>query len=314
MNIKKHVYNYLRQNIYEGLSDKGLPDLKYYAFDWDDNLMFMTTKIIVMTENEEEVGLSTEEFAEHRHQIGVEPFSFKGTTIVGYAPDPFRNFGVGGDKGFIIDSMVAPLGPSWNDFVECINGGSIFAIITARGHTPSVLKEAIKNLIISNKNGINQNELIENLKRFQKLISPEIGDQDGMDLLNDYLERCEYAPVSYGNNGSASSPEERKNMVLKGFIKHCKEQAKELVSKILENNPEIRLEDLVPKFKNDVSMSEPLQNIDDLVDKHLMIGFSDDDQRNIDASSEFLKKEYENEPEINPVKLYLTKGGEKTRY
>ena len=89
MNIKKHVYNYLRQNIYEGLSDKGLPDLKYYAFDWDDNLMFMTTKIIVMTENEEEVGLSTEEFAEHRHQIGVEPFSFKGTTIVGYAPDPF---------------------------------------------------------------------------------------------------------------------------------------------------------------------------------------------------------------------------------
>ena len=46
------------------------------------------------------------------------------------------NFGVEGDKKFIVDSLLAEPGPSWNDFVECINGGSIFAIITARGHTP----------------------------------------------------------------------------------------------------------------------------------------------------------------------------------
>ena len=38
------------------------------------------------------------------------------------------------------------------------------------------------------------------------------------------------------------------------------------------------------------------------------IGFSDDDPSNIEAIKSFLKKEYGKE---NPVKTYLTKGGEK---
>ena len=54
-------------------------------------------------------------------------------------------------------------------------------------------------------------------------------------------------------------------------------------------------------FKNDVNANpvwEPL------------IGFSDDDLRNIEKISELLNQEYEE----NPVNLYLTKGGEKTKY
>jgi len=43
--------------------------------------------------------------------------------------------------------MKAPTGPAWNDFVEAVNNGSIFSIITARGHTPSILKNAVYNLI-----------------------------------------------------------------------------------------------------------------------------------------------------------------------
>jgi hypothetical protein len=70
------------------------------------------------------------------------------------------------------------------------------------------------------------------------------------------------------------------------------------------------LTDLVPKFKNDVAMDEPVINVDEFVNRHTTIGFSDDDQRNIEASSEFLNKEYEK----NPVNLYLTKGGKKTRF
>jgi hypothetical protein len=91
----------------EGFDDEGKPDTKYYAFDWDDNICFMPTQIIVLTENEDEVGMSTEDFADHRHQIGVEPFNYKGTTVVGYANNPFRNFRAKGDKKFIIDSMIA---------------------------------------------------------------------------------------------------------------------------------------------------------------------------------------------------------------
>lgn len=281
----------LRRYVNEGFDESGNPDSKYYAFDWDDNLMFMPTKIVVLSENDEEVGMGTEDFAEHRHQIGVEPFNYKGTTIISYAPDPFRYFGVEGDKRFIIDSMTAPVGPSWNDFVECINGGSIFAIITARGHTPNVLKESVKNLIIGNKNGINSKTVIENLKKYESLMKKNIKEEnedvvseyDGGDLIDRFLERCQFSPVSY-MAGTASNPEQGKINAMRSFISYCKVVANEIIH--------------VPgKFKNNIANNEVIP----------LIGFSDDDPRNIDKMKEFIEKEYEE----NPVKLYLTKGGEK---
>jgi len=286
MNIKKHIYNQIRKrNLLEGITDEGRPDLKYYAFDWDDNIAFMPTQIMVLTENEDEVGMSTEDFAEHRHQIGVEPFNYKGTTIVGYAPNPFRNFREEGDKRFVIDSMVASPGPSWNDFVECINGGSIFAIITARGHNPETLKEATYNYIVSSHNGINMKTLVENLKTYRNLESQENLDEGfdlnftDKDLIEEYLEMCKFYPVSFGE-GSAANPEEGKIKAMREFISYCKELAQEIGQKAI--------------FKNDVTNHEIIPTI----------GFSDDDPRNIDKMKEFLSSEYEE----SPVRTYLTKG------
>ena len=48
----------------------GTPDLKYYAFDWDDNIVHMPTKIILLNDKGEEVEMSTEDFATHREKIG----------------------------------------------------------------------------------------------------------------------------------------------------------------------------------------------------------------------------------------------------
>ena len=92
MNLKKIVK--------EGFDDAGTPDLKYYAFDWDDNLMYMPTKIILQDENGNEVGMSTEDFAEYRTEIGKKPFNYKGETIVGFGEDPFRYFRTAGDQKF----------------------------------------------------------------------------------------------------------------------------------------------------------------------------------------------------------------------
>ncbi len=217
-------------------------------------------------EAEEEVGMSTEEFAEHRHQIGSEPFNFKGTTVVGYAPDPFRNFGVKGDKRFVIDSMIAPLGPSWNDFVECINGGSIFAIITARGHNPETLKEAVLNLIVANHNGINRQTLVDNLIKYRKFTEEEQIEEaydlefSDKDIINEYLDMCRFHPVSFGA-GSAANPEEGKIKAMREFISYCREMAKEIGKSAF--------------FKNDVTNQEPI------------IGFSDDDLRNVEKMKEF---------------------------
>ena len=46
----------------EGIEDEK-HNLKYYAFDWDDNILFMPTKIIVLDKAGKEVGMSSEDFA-----------------------------------------------------------------------------------------------------------------------------------------------------------------------------------------------------------------------------------------------------------
>jgi len=286
MNINKYVRNFVKNKLNEGFTEEGNPDTKYYAFDWDDNIMFMPTSIIVLSENDDEVPMSTEDFAEHRHQIGKEPFSYKGTTVVDFAPDPFRNFGVKGDKRFVLDAMVASVGPSWNDFVECINGGSIFAIITARGHNPKTLKEGVYNLIMANKNGLNSRTLAENLYRYRNIGNEVTGENKTKALtpkeLREYLDLCRFYPVSFGE-GSATNPEEGKIKAMREFISYCKQMAQEIGEKAF--------------FKNDVENNEILP----------IIGFSDDDPRNIDKMKEFL----DDEDTEKLVKTYLTKGGEK---
>ncbi len=39
----------------EGFTEQGTPDLKYYAFDWDDNVVFMPTQIILLDTQGKEV-------------------------------------------------------------------------------------------------------------------------------------------------------------------------------------------------------------------------------------------------------------------
>jgi hypothetical protein len=288
MNIRKHVFNYLNKgNLNEGFTDEGRPDTKYYAFDWDDNLLFMPTSIILLSDKDDEVPMSTEDFAEHRQQIGKEPFNYKGTVIVDFAPNPFRNFRSEGDKRFVLDSLLAQPGPSWNDFVECINGGSIFAIITARGHNPKALREAVYNLIMSDHLGINSKTLSGNLKRYRNLgedvnVEGKTNKTLTKNELNEYLNLCRFEPVTFGD-GDAANPEEGKIKAMRNFISYCKEMAQEIGEKAF--------------FKNDIVNNE-IEPI---------IGFSDDDERNIEKMKGFLEKEYEK----NPVKTYLTKGGNK---
>lgn len=269
----------MNRHLIEGFDDVGTPDLKYYAFDWDDNIMYMPTKIMVKDDNDNEIGMSTEDFAEHRHEIGKNPFNYKGKTIVGYAEDPFRNFRTAGDKQFKIDAMVAKTGPAWSDFVEAINNGSIFSIITARGHNPQTLKEAVYNLIVSDHNGINKDLLVKNLRKYRDIVGME--DKSDMELIREYLDMNRYYPVSFGQ-GSAANPEELKVLAMKEFLAYVKSQAKELGKKLY--------------IKDDVS------------NKFIpSIGFSDDDIRNVEVMS----KHFEDEPAL---KTYSTAGGIKTRY
>jgi len=264
----------------EGFDDVGTPDMKYYAFDWDDNILQMPTEIIVLSDDGDEIGMSTEDFAEYRVQIGKEPFKYKGNTIVGFAKDAFRNFTTKGDKQFLIDAMKAKPGPAWSDFVEAINNGSIFSIITARGHNPSTLKEGVFNMIVSDHMGINKNLLIKNLKKFRDISGLE--EKNELEIIRDYMDLLKFYPVSFGQGESAASPEELKVMAMKEFISYVKQQAKQLGKKLYIK--------------------------DDVKNKFVpRIGFSDDDLRNV----ELMKKHFEDEPSLQ---TYSTAGGVKQKF
>ena len=264
----------------EGFDDVGTPDMKYYAFDWDDNILQMPTEIVVTNDKGDEIGMSTEDFAEYRVQIGKEPFNYKGETIVGYAPDAFRNFTTKGDKQFLIDAMKAKPGPAWADFVEAVNNGSIFSIITARGHNPDTLKEGVFNMIVSDHMGINKNLLIKNLKKYRDITG--LDDKNDLEIIREYMDLLKFYPVSFGQGESAASPEELKVMAMKEFINYVKQQAK--------------------------SLGKKLYIKDDVRNKFVpRIGFSDDDLRNV----ELMKKHFEDEPALQ---TYSTAGGVKQKF
>ena len=265
----------------ENFKEEVTPELKYYAFDWDDNILTMPTKIILQDENGEEVGMSTEDFAEYRVKLGVEPFEYKGKTIVGFADDPFRFFGTKGDKRFIIDAMMAKEGPAWDDFVEAVNGGSIFSIVTARGHSPLAVRRAIENMIESNFKGISKKELVKNLRKFRNISGEE--DMSDSELIDAYMDMNKYYPVTFGA-GSAQSPEKGKVDALREFQRYVKYIAGQLNKPIL--------------FKDDISNR--------FIPK---IGFSDDDLRNLEK----VKHELSKDPE-NIIQTISTHGGEKKLY
>jgi hypothetical protein len=271
--------NFVKKVISEIIQDQLKPTMKYYAFDWDDNLMYMPTKIYLKDEDGNSVGMSTEDFAEYRSEIGKEPFEYEGSTIVGYDEDAFRDFKVTGDKKFLVDSMKAPIGPAWNDFVEAVNNGSIFAIITARGHTPSVLKNAVYNLIKKNMHGLNEKEIVKNLRKYREIADEE--DMTDDELLRTYLEMCKYHPVSFGE-GSAANPEELKVSAMRQFMEYVKTLSQRLQEKAYMKN----------KISNYFTP---------------YIGFSDDDLKNVEA----MKKHFDDESGLD---IYHTGGGKKTKF
>jgi len=272
----------MRKRILEGFKEDKSPDMKYYAFDWDDNIVHMPTKIILKDSDGDEVGMSTDDFAKYRHDIGKEDFDYNGQTIVGFAENPFRNFGTLGDKDFLIDSMRAKEGPAFEDFKEAINNGSIFSIITARGHNPNTLKQAVYNYIVNNFNGIEKDQLVKNLKKYRSFTGED--EMSDNELIKSYLSMNKYHPVSFNDEKGAKNPEEAKVRAMDDFVDYIKGMASLLNKRAW--------------LKNDIGNK--------FVPSKPSIGFSDDDPRNV----EVMKKHFKDKPD-NIVKTYSTAGGTK---
>lgn len=242
--------------------------LYFYAFDWDDNILNMPTVIHM----DKKVGsswvptdVSTAEFAEVR--------SDENYRLINDNPDEafseFRDFGKRGINAFVTDVEDAiskgSYGPAWDDFIECIVAGSIFAIITARGHEPEAIRIGIEYIL---DNILTEDELYEmynNLLKFDYMFDESTnkdrilkGNPSDNQLVKNYLDNCDLVGVSApSRGGSPSNPEKAKEEALLDFKTKINNYAKSvgLEAKIGFSDDDIKnvkhIEDLIDNLNHE---------------------------------------------------------------
>lgn len=240
--------------------------LKYMAFDWDDNILFMPTKIHMQKEVNGgwiDRDVSTSTFAEVRNADG---WRIKDNDP-NLAFSEFRDEGPRGNKAFIEDAMKAlndkKFGPSWDQFIKCLIRGNIFAIITARGHEPETIRKVVEYIIEEYLDEEEQNEMAANLTAYHNLFynTDHMKNFSFEYLVDYYLSHCEFIGVSSdsfiektGGEATASDPEKGKKISMELFIDKIHLWGKK-------------------------------------VDREVVVGFSDDDKRNVDHIHKFFKNE-----------------------
>lgn len=215
--------------------------LKYYAFDWDDNILHMPTKIQMdkITEgNWLPIEVTPSEFAKYR---GNSEYRIRNNNPL-EAFVEFKDIGPRGDKAFIEDSIYAikngHIGPSWDDYIHCLTEASLFAIITARGHEYPTLKEGVKYVIDNCMTKEQQDIMYQNCLEYASVFEKgkeyirKKGKFSDNELIKLYLNCCKYYGVgvpysnSFKNDFELKSDlpiEECKQMALGRFIDICNE-------------------------------------------------------------------------------------------
>lgn len=135
----------------------------FYFFDFDDNIAFLSTPLILFhRENKSELIITSGDFAQFHHHIGVSgPYA---EYLVDYddSKGTFRNFRdhdtaelekLEGKKQQIFVKDIADAlgfpdfqwkGPSWECFYHATFNQRPVSLITARGHHPETIKEGIQ--------------------------------------------------------------------------------------------------------------------------------------------------------------------------
>ena len=258
--------------------------LLYYAFDWDDNILNMPTKIHM----ERRVGdrwipesISTHKFAEIRNDrdnwriLDNDPSK---------AFSEFRDNGPRGIEAFYEDVRYScrsrDFGPSWDDFLECLTSACIFSIITARGHEAPAIRLGIEWIIDEYLSEEDKYLMYNNLLKFYHFfgsgeemprIPRELYTSEKFSkntLVKNYLDECPLVGVAApSREGSSLEPEQAKKIALLEFKDSVNRWAKGLGVKAV-------------------------------------VGFSDDDLRNV-RSIEELFDQIDHEKFTNIQKLVL---------
>lgn len=255
-------------------------DLTYYMLDWDDNILFMPTKIYLQR-NGEPATVTTKEFATVRTDPSYEPLD-------GDWDQAFKGFRDGtGD--FVGDTRAAiraeSFAPSYAAFKRALREARLFCIVTARGHSADTMRRGIEAFIEEALTDDERTQMLENIQHFNRLAGLDVAAGD---CLTGYLDLNGYVGVS--------SP---------GFLKIFEEHAPAGVE--TGAAPEEAKTFAVRQF---VASTVALADALPADTRRIAFGFSDDDLGNLKTMRAFLSEDLVAEYPAIEFFVYDTSGTE----
>lgn len=154
---------------------------KAYSFDLDDNLLTLPTKVILGT-----LDGGTKEFSTHEYERIKPDMKKLGYKLI---DSSFEKFSA--DSQFLEDIIHAKKAGSWQNLVNCIaHHASIFAIITARGHSPEIIRQGLRKVILES---FTEDQLEEFSKKFQTKYKIQANSPE--EALDKHLDLCKFYPL-----------------------------------------------------------------------------------------------------------------------
>ncbi len=258
-------------------------DFKYYIFDWDDNILHMPTKI-KMEHLEDDgtwkpVEVSTGTFALVR--ADTKHYRAPG----GDWSKAFTNFEDAPDTTHFIEDTVTALekiehgetpGPSYQALKKTLREGRLFAIVTARGHSPQTLERAVRVFIKYALSEEERAEMMSNIRGYRAWLggATEVDFGSDVEELDRYLAKCRYSAVTYA-----------------GFKQRMQDDPiyhEKLATATTAAKPELAKEFAIRDFVEHVF--HILRRLGK-TDRAISIGFSDDDKGNVKCVSNYIRSE-----------------------
>jgi len=265
-------------------------DLKYYIFDWDDNILHMPTHIHLERRND------AGEW--EPHSVSTAVFSVIRSDQENFRAPPggwesafrdFRDIDVDNENVFLRDTRMAidrvvqegeRAGPSFEKFRKTLIEGRLFAIVTARGHSPGVIREGVEYFIDTVLTPEEKQIMLRNLRGYMACFASEFSADTDEQVIEYYLDHNKYHGVmsphfrAMMGQEPTSSPntEEGKQFAIKDFVEHV------------------------------IAIARATG-----LDRPISVGFSDDDEGNVKAVESFVRDMLSNEfPGVKFVVYYTS--------
>ena len=260
-------------------------DFKYYIFDWDDNILHMPTRIHLEKKCADgtwrHVSVSTGTYALVR--TDSEHYRLPRD---GGREAAFREFqdaaGDIGDSAFIRDTRAAlkrikageKPGPSFETLRKTLREGRIFAIVTARGHEPETIQNAVRIFIDEVLTADERREMMANLRGYRHCFDKvdHFGTDD--EELDYNLSFCRYHTVT--------------NPGFKERLADDSDFGERFANADTDRKPEVAQEFAIRDFTE--HLFRTLQRTGGL-GRSVAVGFSDDDAGNVSAVSDYIRAE-----------------------